>query len=175
MLFTTSEPPKMPPLIQYVIEQRIETPPQQQPTLAEKIETDINNCEPERYISAEDASCLPKPVKTPPKAVNTVKATVHGSNAPAGWYPYGQCTYWVWSQRNVGNWNNASEWAWQARRDGWTVSSTPIVGAIGQRGNHVVYVESVSGNNVTVSEMNYQGWGVVSRRTVSASYFTYIY
>jgi surface antigen len=33
---------------------------------------------------------------------------------------------------------------------------------------HVAYVEQVSGGTITISEMNYRGWGVVDRRTLSA-------
>jgi surface antigen len=51
-----------------------------------------------------------------------------------------------------------------------------VVGAVGQQGNHVVFVEAVHGDGtVTVSEMNWNGWNVVSSRTVSAGAFTYIY
>ena len=34
---------------------------------------------------------------------------------------------------------------------------------------HVALVEKVSGDSVTISEMNYAGWGKVSRRVISAS------
>jgi surface antigen len=32
---------------------------------------------------------------------------------------------------------------------------------------HVAYVESVSGNSFTISEMNFHGFGVVSQRRLS--------
>lgn len=108
---------------------------------------------------------IPKP-KAPRRAVKS---------APAGWYPYGQCTYWVWTKRAVPGWNDASDWKWQATRDGWTVSSTPVMGAIAWEPGHVAYVESVSGSTVTVSEMNVKGLGIVSTRTVPATTFKYIY
>jgi LysM repeat protein len=57
-----------------------------------------------------------------------------------------------------------------------TVGSAPRAGAIGEEPGHVVYVESVNGSMVTISEMNYNGGvGVVHRRTVPASEFRYIY
>lgn len=70
---------------------------------------------------------------------------------------------------------NASNWVNSASKAGFSISKTPRVGAIGQQGNHVVYITAVSGNMVTTSEMNYVGLGVVSSRTVPASTFTYIY
>lgn len=138
------------------------------------------NLKPHLQIQAEPIQPLEAPtiqkidkiayiVETP------VKTPVRGSKAPSGWYPYGQCTYWVWTKRVVPGWNDASDWLWQARRDGWTISSKPIVGAIAWEPGHVAYVESVKGSSVTVSEMNYKGLGVVSRRTVPISTFQYIY
>ena len=121
----------------------------------------------------------PKPSQTASTSASGQARQVSHSrpNAPTGWFPYGQCTYYVWSKRPVGHWNNASEWYWQAQRDGWSTGTTPRVGAIGVENgvNHVVYVESVNGNTVRVSEMNYRGHGVVSSRTESASSFRYIY
>ena len=60
------------------------------------------------------------------------------------------------------------------QRNGYTVNNTPKAGAVMQTTQggygHVAYVESVnSDGSVTVSEMNYQGVGVVSTRTISAS------
>lgn len=108
---------------------------------------------------------IPKP-KAPQRAVN---------RAPAGWYPKGQCTWYIWTKRDVPGWNNASEWKWQAKRDGWTVSNTPVVGAIAWEPGHVAYVEKVSKTTVTVSEMNVKGLGVVSYRTVPYREFSYLY
>ncbi len=110
------------------------------------------------------------------------------SNAPrinfrsgANSYAYGYCTWYVASRRNVpNNWGNASSWFSNARADGYGTGSNPVPGAIAwENGNHVAYVESASGGNVTVSEMNFWGggggWGRVSYRTTSASHFRYIY
>lgn len=126
-----------------------------------------NNCnEDTQYIAKEEPFyCIDKPISAPRPSYSV-------SN---GWYPYGQCTFWVSTKRPVGAWNDARHWAWQARRDGWSTGTKPVAGAIGQRGNHVVYVESVSGSMVNISEMNHKGLGVVSYRTLPASYFTYIY
>jgi LysM repeat protein len=115
-------------------------------------------------------------IETPIIASPTQTAVRTAVNASNGWFPYGQCTYWVSVNRSVGQWNNASEWYWQAQRDGWSTGSTPKVGAIAWESNHVSLVTSVNKDGtVTVSEMNYKGLGVVSTRTASASQFKYIY
>ena len=97
-------------------------------------------------------------------------------NRPAGSksnaYPYGWCTYHVASRRYVpGGWGNAKSWLSSARSAGYPTGSQPVAGAIMVSNEswmgHVAYVESVSGSSFTVSEMNYKGWGVTSRRTIS--------
>jgi LysM repeat protein len=57
-----------------------------------------------------------------------------------------------------------------------STGTAPRVGAIGQQGMHVVYVERINADGtVTISEMNYQGLFAISSRTVPASTFSYIY
>lgn len=96
-------------------------------------------------------------------------------------YAFGYCTWYVATRRAVPNgWGDAIDWYGNAQRDGYSVGSVPRVGAIAWSGvgysGHVAYVESVSGGNVTVSEMNWNGgWDRVDFRTVSASSFRYIY
>lgn len=94
--------------------------------------------------------------------------------AKANGYPYGWCTYYVATRRYVPtSWGNAKSWLSSAKRAGYATGSEPAAGAImvtSESGwGHVAYVESVNGDTITVSEMNYQGWGVVSRRTLSAN------
>ena len=175
-----NEPPKIPEPILIVIEQKVEEPVEEVPveyTIEEKVKLNVNNCNTDtQWIRADNAECLDKPVQSTTQAQSTVRTAVRGSQrASSGWYPYGQCTYWVSTQRAVGQWNNASDWLWQARRDGWATGSTPQVGAIAWEPGHVSYVIAVNGNQVTVSEMNYRGLGVVSTRTEPASNFQYIY
>lgn len=149
----------------------VETAPEL--TLEEKIAHNYYKCdETIQYIRADDATCLDKPVYTPTQTQNTARGSV---NAPQGWYPYGQCTYYVATQRAVGQWNNASSWLRQAQADGWATGSTPVVGAIAWESNHVSLVVAVNGDSVTVREMNYKGFGVVSTRTAPATQFKYIY
>lgn len=151
------------------------TPPE--PTLEEKIKNNYYKCDlATQWIWAQDASCHTKQSDVQPEPTKaSVGAQKRSQGAPAGWYPKGQCTYWVWSKRPVGQWNDASQWKWQAARDGWTVSKTPVVGAIAWEYNHVALVESINGDKVTVSEMNFVGWNRVSQRTLPVSHFWYIY
>ena len=88
-------------------------------------------------------------------------------------YPYGWCTYYVATRRAVPtSWGNAGQWLNSAKRAGYSTGSTPVAGAIvvtrESWWGHVAYVESVCGDSFTVAEMNYKGWGVTSRRTMSA-------
>ena len=99
----------------------------------------------------------------------------------ANGYSFGYCTWYVANRRSVpSNWGNANAWYYNAQASGFSVGSTPVAGAIAWSGagydGHVAYVESVSGNSVTISEMNFNGgWDRVSYRTVAASSFRYIY
>lgn len=91
----------------------------------------------------------------------------------ANGYPYGYCTYYVATRRAVPtSWGNAGQWINSAKRAGYSSGSTPVPGSIvvtrESWWGHVAYVESVSGDSFTVAEMNYSGWGVTSRRTMSA-------
>lgn len=103
-------------------------------------------------------------------------------------YAPGYCTWYVYERRAqagrpIGSfWGNATSWAMNGRAAGFAVNNTPEPGAILQNGGgygHVAYVESVDASgNVTVREMNYAGWNVVSSRTISAgqaSSYNYIH
>lgn len=84
-------------------------------------------------------------------------------------YDFGYCTYYVANRISVpANWGNANTWDNYASLSGWTVSSVPVAGAIGQsdRGaeGHVGVVEAVSpdGAMIKYSDMNgLAGWGRV--------------
>ncbi|MEO0131087.1 MAG: LysM peptidoglycan-binding domain-containing protein [candidate division WOR-3 bacterium] len=87
-------------------------------------------------------------------------------------FPYGYCTWYVAQRRGGVPWSgNAGAWLANARAYGYATGSEPVPGAImvtrESWWGHVAYVESVSGNMVTISEMNYQGYGIVSRRTLN--------
>jgi surface antigen len=124
----------------------------------------------------------PAPVQVASKPkTNKVSASlmqVHSGKGP-NMFPFGWCTWYVASRRYVPWHGNANQWPSAARAMGYSVGSTPVPGAIlvtnESRWGHVAYVESVSGGSVTISEMNFQAFGRVDTRTVSAGYGVYIY
>lgn len=86
-------------------------------------------------------------------------------------FPYGWCTWYVASRRNIPWSGNAGAWLYNARAMGYSTGSTPAVGAIIVTNEswvgHVAIVEAVYGNQVKISEMNGRGgWGVVGTRTI---------
>jgi surface antigen len=111
------------------------------------------------------------------QAVQTSTPAPRG-NSGGNRYVAGYCTWYVKNRRPdlPNNLGNANTWVSRASAQGIATGSTPRAGAVGQQGNHVVYVESVNGDGtVTVSEMNWKGLYVQSSRTVSSSSFRYIY
>ena len=110
---------------------------------------------------------------TAKKKVAGAKTVNRKPGSSVNGYPYGWCTYWVATKRYVPpHWGNARSWLASARSAGYSTGSEPAVGAIMVSSEssmgHVAYVESVSGGSITISEMNYRGWGVSSTRTISA-------
>jgi len=120
----------------------------------------------------------------PPKKVAAKKTTLAQAKTVAvdkaaisqnHYFPYGYCTYYVSTRRAIYWSGNAISWLANARAAGFATGSEPQAGAImvtteGGWTGHVAMVDAVNGDQVTISEMNYVGWGVVSTRTVSASY-----
>lgn len=89
-------------------------------------------------------------------------------------FPYGYCTWYVAQKRYVPWSGNAGTWLYKAKAMGYKTGRTPAVGSIvvtteNRYYGHVALVEKVSGGTITVSEMNYVGWGKASRRTLSAT------
>lgn len=89
-------------------------------------------------------------------------------------FPYGYCTWFVAQKRHVPWGGNAGAWLANAKAYGYKTGKTPAVGSIvvtteNRYYGHVAYVEKVSGGSITVSEMNYAGWGKTSRRTLDKS------
>lgn len=101
-----------------------------------------------------------------------------GGGSAGNRYYAGYCTWYAKERRAdlPNNLGNAETWASRAAAQGYTTGSAPRAGAIGQQGNHVVYVESVNPDgSANVSDMNYAGHGVVTTRTVPAGSHQYIY
>lgn len=121
------------------------------------------------------------PPPSPPKkesitlfAQQPINITASTSNT----YTYGYCTWYVKNRRPdlSNNLGNASTWFYRAQAQGMLTGTAPKVGAIGQRRNHVVYVENINHDGtITISEMNHRAVGIKSTRTLPASYFRYIY
>jgi surface antigen len=78
---------------------------------------------------------------------------------------------WKWTWTTLTPWGgDASQWkeAWIKHK--WTVSRTPIVGAVAWFvGNHVAYVHAVNGANVTIEEYNGESSRAYAIRTVPTS------
>jgi N-acetylmuramoyl-L-alanine amidase len=133
---------------------------------------------------------IPDGVKTEaPRPVQPAYAAVASLGTPsltqfsggANGYTYGYCTWYVANRRNIpGNWGNANAWYYNAQLSGFKVGSAPVAGAIAWTGagyaGHVGIVESVRGNQIVISDMNYAGgWNVATTRVDSAYNYKYIY
>ena len=97
-------------------------------------------------------------------------------------YGYGYCTWYVKNKRpDIGSyWGDAKNWYSSAQAAGFETGREARPGAIGVSFGgsvgHVVYIESVSGSTVHLSEMNgAAGWNVVGERDAQESEFVYIY
>lgn len=96
--------------------------------------------------------------------------------ASAHRFPYGYCTYFVSEKRFVPWSGNAGTWLTGAIKFGYATGDTPKVGAIvvtseGGYTGHVAMVDAVnSDGTITLSEMNYAGFGRTSSRTISTSF-----
>lgn len=87
-------------------------------------------------------------------------------------FSWGWCTWYAAARRPDVTWmGNAGEWLGNAQAQGRATGRVPAVGAILVTNEswwgHVAIVEAVNGNSVTISEMNYAGFGVISSRTIS--------
>ncbi len=86
-------------------------------------------------------------------------------------FPYGYCTWFVAQKRHVPWGGNAGAWLANAKAYGYKTGKSPVAGSIvvtteNRYYGHVAYVEKVSGSSITISEMNYAGWGKTTRRTL---------
>lgn len=86
-------------------------------------------------------------------------------------YYYGYCTWYVASKKDVPSfWGNAGNWLGSAQTNGYKTSNEAEDDAIivtNESGwGHVGIVEEVNEDTVTISEMNYNGWGTVNTREI---------
>lgn len=100
-------------------------------------------------------------------AKNDVKKRRAGNH-----FPYGYCTYYVAQKWPVTWRGNAGAWLYNAKAQGYKTGKKPKAGSIvvtteDAYYGHVAYVEDVTSKTITVSEMNYKGWGVKNFRTLS--------
>ncbi len=89
-------------------------------------------------------------------------------------FPYGYCTWFVAQYKYVPWGGNAGTWLYNARAYGVKTGKTPKVGSIVVTSEswygHVAIVEKVHSNGtITIAEMNYKGFAVASKRTLSTS------
>lgn len=131
-------------------------------------------------IQAQEQAQKQNSTKPPRPIQKPLRQEIKHIVATANSYSRGYCTWYVASRRPIpSNWGNARNWLTNARSIGWATGSTPQLGAIAWTGagamGHVAYTERVEGNRALISEMNYNGLGVVNQRWVSFSEFTWIY
>jgi surface antigen len=85
-------------------------------------------------------------------------------------FPYGYCTYYVSTRYPIPWSGHAKSWLVNSRAYGFSTGSVPQKGSIVVTSEswwgHVAIVESVSNSHITVSEMNYKGWGKTSIRSI---------
>lgn len=114
--------------------------------------------------------------KVNPSSITKRLASANLNSNSAHSFPYGYCTYYVSLKRDIPWSGNAISWLSGARSFGYATGSSPKVGAIlvtseGGRTGHVALVDAVNDDGtITLSEMNYAGFGVISSRTISESY-----
>lgn len=100
------------------------------------------------------------------------KATTSAKAGAGHKFPYGYCTWYVAQKKYVPWGGNAGTWLYHAKAMGYSTGRTPRVGSIMVTSEswwgHVALVEKVSGDQITVSEMNYVGWAKKSYRTLSS-------
>lgn len=106
------------------------------------------------------------------------KVTVLASSGTASKFPAGWCTAYAASKFPVTWRGNAAQWSQNARAQGYNVNKTPEAGALlvtnensrnCPKCGHVAVIDMVDDQFIYVSEMNYEGFGVVSKRKISRS------
>jgi len=124
----------------------------------------------------KEAPIKPRPQRTYSRVVSSSKySSSKNLNPNKGHrFPYGYCTWYVASRVYVPWGGHAKSWLYNSRAYGYKTGTTPVAGSIvvtteNRWYGHVAYVEAVHGNMLTLSEMNYVGWGRKSVRTLSVN------
>ena len=124
---------------------------------------------------------LPKPIEhrvevegflSKPLVIETkITKSVIGSKPKQNNFSWGWCTYYVASLVEVPWHGNARDWLRNAQVQGYTTGDEPLEGSIVVTSEsslgHVALVTKVNGDKVSLREMNYTGFGIVSERTIS--------
>ena len=135
-----------------------------------QISTPVYTAQPQDTVTQDEPDYLNKPL-----IVDTVITPPDPPSISDHFVP-GNCTWYVASKVSVPWFGNAGEWLNQAKSFDYHTGNKPEAGSIlvenvGTLG-HVGLVESVdvADDTFTISEMNYEGLGVVSRRTLPFDY-----
>jgi surface antigen len=123
------------------------------------------------FTSSQEAGSTSSGQASAPAAAAVPDEIPHGRSS-YNHFPWGQCTYYVASRRNI-PWNGDA-WMWYgaARASGYATGASPRVGAImvtweSRYYGHVAIVEAVYGDgSYLISEMNYRGLGIVDQRHI---------
>lgn len=147
---------------------QVEQPAPVEPSLEEKIKTNYYKCDENLYwIRADSAECLQK------GAYAVGNPATSPQNTSGNTYTSGNCTWYAKSMRPdlPNSLGNAYSWLSNAIRQGLPVSYSPVVGSVAvARGyGHVGMVTGIDGNRVHITEMNYNGLGVISSRWSDSS------
>lgn len=126
------------------------------------------------YTYTSSQSLLSKLFSAPPEGVIVDEKAGQGHK-----FPWGYCTWYVAQKRYIPWRGHAKNWIANAEKMGYRIGKDPIAGAIiatkeNRWYGHVAYVEKVSGNKVSFSEMNYKGVGVLTYRTLDKNDFRII-
>lgn len=160
-------PPKVQPILDLkptTVKQEIVKP--KKLTLKQKIDRNYYKCDTDtQYIRKDNARCKDKPV-----APKTATQGTQGLNG----YAYPSCTGYVALRRYVPpGLGDATTWFSRAQAMGMETGTEPRAGAIGWTWGHVVFVEAVHGDTITISENNYDWQG--STRTIEVPKYQYQY
>ncbi len=124
----------------------------------------------ERQIAATRRNVYTR--ERPRNTATYARTTNIDSARSSNTYSYGYCTWYAAQKRpDIPNrLGNGGSWYNNAQRNGLPTGQEAKTGAVIVTNEswvgHVGYVESVNENTITITEMNYNGWGKVNTRTI---------